>query len=50
MKSRLRSRSSEMNIDYSSQKLVTNKIFTLKKIEEFTSENQMKEKTIYLLI
>ena len=50
MKSRSRSRSSDMNIDYSSQKQVTNKIFTLEKIEEFIFENQMKEKTIYLLI
>ena len=27
-----------MNVDYPSQKLATNRIFTLKKIEEFTSE------------
>ena len=37
-KRRSRSRSRDINIDYLSQKLATNRIFTFKKIEEFTSE------------
>ena len=38
MASRSKSISRDMNIDYLSQKLATNKIFTLKKIEQLTSE------------
>ena len=37
-KSRSRFRSSDMNVNYPSQKLAVNKVFTPKKIEEFTSE------------
>ena len=43
-KSRLSSSSSDMNVDYPFQNLVTNKMFTLKKIEEFTSEKSDERK------
>ena len=43
-KRRFRSRSRDINIDYPSQKLATNRIFTLKQIEEFTSEKSDESK------
>ena len=44
MVSRSKNRSSDMNVDYKSQKLATSRVFTFKKIEEFTSEKSVDSK------